>query len=195
MPIEIEAKMKLDDPAALSARLSTQGAERGPSVFEVNTYYDTADGSMKATDQGLRIRVATTHGPADREPQRSVIITHKGPREHGQLKSRTETEMRATDGDDAAALLRSLGFVPVLTFEKRREVWRVAGCEVDIDHLPLLGDYVEIEGPGDEQVLAVRTQLGLDEAPIVRGSYIGLLMDHLVATDNPSRYVTLRDSD
>ena len=94
---------------------------------------------------GLRLR--TNHDSAT--GTETHIITWKGPRQPGALKSREEVELTVTDPADAALLLEKLGYVKVLTFEKRRQSWQLGGCKVELDELPLLGSFVEVEGPGE----------------------------------------------
>lgn len=174
MNIEIEAKMRLADAAALEARLRELGATPVAELVETNTFFDTPQHALKSADRGLRVRTEQMSDGRSRS-----VITHKGPRAHGKLKSRSETEVVVEDAADAAALLTELGFFAVLSFEKRRRRWSIDGCLVEIDTLPHLGDFVEIEGPGDEAVLALRDKLGLADAPLVRASYIAMLVAHL----------------
>lgn len=169
--VEIEAKMKLTDPQPLIARLTDVGAARGASVVEHNTYFDTPDGSLKAADRGLRLRVEREVDTQDQE----IIITYKGPRAAGEVKSRQEIELVVADAQAARELIAALGFAAVRSFEKHRQHWRYQGCEIDIDTLPLLGRFVEIEGPSEQQVLAVREKLGLSSLPLIRESYIAML--------------------
>lgn len=173
--IEIEAKMPLADAAGLEARLVALGAVRGPGVLEVNTFFDTDQGQLKSTDSGLRLRVQRENGST--EPV--AYLTFKGPRTHGALKSRTEIEVTVGDARSAADLLMALGFVAGFSFEKRRRRWELDGCHVDLDELPYLGHFVEIEGPSESAVLAVRQRLGLGEVPMVRASYISMLSHYL----------------
>lgn len=175
MAVEIEAKMKLSDRAAMDAALAAAGAVRVAELHEVNTFYDTPQHALKSTDRGLRIRVEIDQVSQDRR----VIITHKGPRAHGKLKSRSETELTVTSEADAAAMLSTLGYHPVLSFEKRRVRYDLDGCRVELDTLPYLGEFVEIEGPSDDAVLGVRAKLGLGHEPMVRASYIAMLSDFL----------------
>lgn len=184
MPVEIEAKMPLRDVAVLEARLAQCGAALVTTFFEVNTYYDTPERTLRTLDQGLRLRVArqgpqAAEGAMGEGVEEVATLTHKGPRAHGMLKSRTETEAIVADADAAADFLGALGYVAVLSFEKRRRRWQLDGCHVDLDTLPCLGDFVEVEGPDEDSVLAVRTRLGLDTAPIIRSSYISMLVSHL----------------
>ena len=67
----------------------------------------------------------------------------------------------------------------MLTFEKRRTRYLLDGCRVEIDTLPHLGMYVEIEGATEEDVLAVRDKIGMADVPLIRASYIAMLLTHL----------------
>ena len=185
MPIEIEAKMRLHDPAALEATLRGLDAEFRADILEVNTFFDTPDNDLKAADEGLRVRVERT------DAGEQALITHKGPRTHGRLKSRSETQLEVADARDAGELLQALGYHPALTFEKRRRRWSIDGCLVELDTLPHLGEFVEIEGPTDEAVQALRDKLGLADAPLVPTSYIAMLRSHLLEHHLDQSYVPL----
>jgi adenylate cyclase class 2 len=172
--MEIEGKMRLTDPEAIQHQLRELGAEEHGRIFETNTVFDTDDGLLKSGDRGLRIRVEQREGE---EPV--VTITHKGPRAHGRLKNREETEVRVSDAQESASLLEALGYRPVLTFEKRRQRFELDACQIELDTLPLLGDFIEIEGPSGEAVMAVREKLELAESELVRTSYAAMLTAHL----------------
>jgi len=173
--IEIEAKMPLRDPEALRARLAAAGAQACPPLLENNTFFDTQEGGLKIADHGLRLRVEReAEGGRER-----VTLTHKGPRAHGKLKSRSETEVEVADARDAAGLLSALGYQAVFCFEKRRLGWHLDGCHVAVDELPYLGFYVEIEGKSDEAVLRVRERLGLGAVALIHASYISMLATHM----------------
>lgn len=170
MSPEIEAKMRLTDPAAIEQKLADLGGHHVATLVETNTYFDTQEHRLKSADQGLRIRVESLEDGSSR-----AIVTHKGPRAHGKLKSRTETEVGVEDARAAADLLKALGYLPVLSFEKRRRRWELDGCLVELDTLPYLGDFIEIEGPSDDTILAVRAKLGLADVPLIHASYIAML--------------------
>jgi adenylate cyclase class 2 len=190
MAVEIEAKMSVPDLASVRARLSELGAEPAGNNLETNTFFDTEDRSLLAADEGLRLR----HNQNKETGAEEHIITYKGPRQHGKLKSREEVEVTVANAQDASELLERLGFVRMLSFEKRRESWKLGGCKVELDELPYLGSFVEIEGPADEPVLAVREQLGLADRPIVKSAYIALLMGYLQERGNKKRVVTFADA-
>src|SRR4051812_45455811 len=185
MPVEIEAKMKVPDHASPRAQLQQLGATKVGEFLEINTFFDTEDRSLLAADHGLRIRVKRDVKTNTEE----FILTLKGPRLHGQLKSREETEVTVANARDMTTILEQLGFRVVLSFEKRRESWTLGGCHVELDEVPHLGTYLEIEGPGEEKVMKVREQLGLSDRPLVKASYIALLMTYLQEHGQSGRQV------
>lgn len=175
MPVEIEAKMSVDSHDAVRARLRECGARPAGSHFEVNTFFDTDDRSLLAADEGLRLRLQRD----DATGKERHIITWKGPRQPGPLKSREELELEVDGADAAVRLLERLGYLRTMSFEKRRESWEFKGCRIELDEVPHLGRFVEIEGPDDRTVLSVREDLGLSHRPLIKGGYIKLLTSHL----------------
>jgi adenylate cyclase class 2 len=175
MAVEIEAKMKVPDLSVVRDRLTAAGAVLVGKFLERNTFFDTDDRSLLAADEGLRIRSNLDTATA----KKTIIMTFKGPRQHGQLKSREERETTVGSETEAAAILEHLKLRKVLSFEKRRESWSLGACRVELDEVPYLGTFVEIEGPRDEAVLKVRDQLQLADRPIIRASYIAMLMTHI----------------
>ena len=192
MPLEIEAKMKLDDVAALEKRLTAAGAQHVVELLEVNTFFDTPRGKLKAGDEGLRIRLEKSTDGSHVE----ATITHKGPRAHGRMKTRDESEVVVADARAAATLLTALGFVSVLSFEKKRRRWTLDACRIEIDTLPYLGGFVEIEGPSEPVVLSVRKKLALDHLPMISASYISMLVTYLSENEIRADHIGLeRDAE
>jgi adenylate cyclase class 2 len=171
MAVEIEAKMAVPDHEPVREALRGRGARRVKRTNETNVFFDTEDRSLGAAGQGLRLR---TNRDAD-SGRATHVITHKGPLQAGQLKSREETEVVVDDPVATTRLFERLGLGITLSFEKRRETWELGACKVELDEVPHLGPYVEIEGPGEPEVLGVRESLGLADRPIIKTSYSGLL--------------------
>lgn len=176
MAVEIEAKMKLADREAMIQRLQAAGGAMVEELFETNVFFDTADGLLRNSDSGLRVRSEdNVNDPAASR----VVVTHKGPRLPGPIKQRAETEMDVLDPDDAAALLTALGFAEQIRFEKRRQRWRLDDCTIELDELPHIGQFIEIEGPGEESVMKVRRKLGLADEPMIREGYASMVWTFL----------------
>ena len=186
MSLEIEAKMKVADFDAVRKALVVSGATHVGAVLETNTFFDTPDRALLAQDKGLRLR--RTHD--QRTAEEHFIITVKGPAQAGPLKTREEAETNVDDGARAAGVLKALGFFPELSFEKRRESWTLDGCKIELDELPILGRFVEIEGPNEPTVMRVRQRLGLSELPPIKTGYISMLTRHLQETRDSRKSIT-----
>jgi adenylate cyclase class 2 len=186
--VEIEAKLKVNDLSVVRQRLEAIGGCLRSNVLESNMFFDTEDRALLAKDQGLRVR----HTLNRSSHEETTTITFKGPRRQGTLKSREERELKVGSVKDATSLLEALGYARVLTFQKRRESWLVKECDVELDELPYLGVYVEIEGPSEAAVLEVREMLQLSDRPLIRASYVALLMTHLQERNLNERVVIFK---
>ena len=171
MGLEIEAKMKVDDFDAVRRRLGENGAERVGAVLETNSFFDTPARSLRNADKGLRLRTARDVGTGVEK----FVITVKGAQRQGVLKTREEAEINVDRGDNAEEVLKALGFAPTLSFQKKRESWKLGGCKVELDELPLLGRFVEIEGPDEPAVMRVRETLRLSDHSLITTGYISML--------------------
>ncbi len=177
MGIEIEAKFRLADPAAMRAKLIAAGACPMGTVLENNTYFDTPDARLRRSDCGMRIR---TVRPTDGGVERSVL-THKGPRRAGELKIRAEEETAIESPDSARAILAGLGYQPTASFQKRRESFCLGAARIELDELPVLGFFLEIEADDEEGVQTARKILDLTDEPTITKTYIEMVTEHLAA--------------
>jgi adenylate cyclase class 2 len=172
--LEIEAKFAVADHVDLRRRLEAAGGQYIGRAQESNRFFDRPDGALRDAGCGLRVRAIR----AIDGPPRAATITFKGPRQPGELKIRPEHEVEVSDADAAAELLAHLGFVEFFRFEKRRETWKLDDCRVELDEVPRLGLFVEIEGPNEAAVQRARRALALDKADLIHESYLALLMRH-----------------
>lgn len=185
MAREIEIKVALDDPARLRARLHSLGAAGETPVFEVNSIFDTPDGRLRTARMALRLReirsvdrarvlrtVLTLKRPVDETEYRAGGVAPAG--KTGSAKIREEIETDVAGAPAMASILAALGYRPAVIYEKRRETFRCAACEIVIDELPCLGWFAEIEGPTQAAVESAAADLGLDAAPPIDDTYIAL---------------------
>jgi adenylate cyclase class 2 len=171
MPVELECKVRLDSHDPLRERLRAAGAIRVGRVLETNTIYDRDDGSLRRAGCGLRVRfVIALDGEAKRP-----TLTFKGPRQPGPFKRREEIEVAIADADAMAVILHALGFHERIIFEKRRESWRLGACHIELDELPRLGLFVEIEADDEATIRASLNDLGLDQAESIVTSYASMV--------------------
>jgi len=166
---EIEAKLKVDSLRQIVEKLVELGAEFLAEQLQTDCYFDDAQSTLKNSDKALRLRRQVT------DNTENVLLTYKGPKVKDNFKKRQEIEIEIKDADSAEKLLLSLGYEKALVFEKKRRIWRVGNCIVALDELPLLGDFVEIEGPDDERIVDVQKSLGLANVPHIVESYADLV--------------------
>lgn len=175
MPLEIEIKLRLESLDALRHSLTTVRATRVGMVREHNIFFDRPDRSLLAQDSGLRVRLTTS---AD-HPEPQALLTFKGPPQTSGLHARLAYDLHLTPHDQIIPLLEALGFTRTLSFEKFRESWTLDHCLIELDELPHLGTFAEIEGPSEPEVLAVQQKLDLQDHPPIKPSYIAMVAEWL----------------
>ncbi len=173
MRAEIEAKLKVDSLEEIKRKLTEVGAEFLEEQLQIDNYFDDANRALTKTDRCLRLRRMLV-GENER-----FFLTYKGAKEKNEFKKRQEIEIEVEDGNSAQKLLLLLGYNKALAFEKKRRIWRFGGCKVALDELPLLGFFLEIEGPDSEKIADVQRSLGLSELPPILESYASLMEEKL----------------
>lgn len=162
MSHEIECKIPVADHQAVLARLREVDAEHLETVLQTDTYYDSPDGRLRESGCGLRIRREELLQPGSRNDDHRPLVTFKGPRDtDATYKVRRETETRVDSGEAIDVVLQAMGVQPRMIIQKRRASFRVGHCQVELDELPLLGSFVEIEGRGESDVEQAIEMLGV----------------------------------
>jgi len=185
MHVEIEAKLKVDSLHEVEGRLAESGASFVREVVQTDWYFDTAGRELTRADKCLRLRVEKT-GSRER-----LVLAYKGPKEKDDFKKRQEDELEVNDAAAAESLLGGLGYRKALAFDKRRRLWSLQGCEVALDELPLLGVFVEIEGPDSGTIAQVQAMLALSDVPHTTDSYACLIGRELSRRGHGQREVHL----
>ena len=149
MSQEIEVKFKVDDFSAVRRALRRAGARYAATVIQTDSYYDTPDRMLLSRDCGLRIRrvrcLRSAGGKLDTRP----LLTAKGPARGGaKAKIRREIQTHLDDPEAVSEILRWVGLELTMLIQKRRTTYRLGPCVVELDELPVIGRFVEIESPG-----------------------------------------------
>jgi adenylate cyclase class 2 len=185
MHAEIEAKLKVDSLETVERKLAECAGTFLRETIQTDRYYDTPDREFTRTDKALRLRTDTKDG------RERFILAYKGPKERDDYKKRVEIEVEVDDADATESLLGALGYVKALAFNKRRRLYQLQGCEVALDELPLLGVFVEIEGPDSDAIARVQAQLGLSDVPHIMASYACLIDERLSQLAVQTREISL----
>ncbi|MFZ0034094.1 MAG: class IV adenylate cyclase [Sedimentisphaerales bacterium] len=169
MCVEIEAKLKVDSLKEIAEKLDGLGAEFLEEQLQTDYHFDDANMTLQKTDRCLRLRRQLVN-----EHER-FFLTYKGAKEKSEFKKRQEIEIEITDNDSIQKLFSALGYEKVLVIEKKRLFWQLGDCEVALDKLPLIGNFVEIEGPDEGKIADVQKSLGLSGLSHIKKSYSALI--------------------
>ncbi len=162
---ETEAKFYVRDLKKIELRLLELKAQLiQPRVHEVNLRFDNPDGSLRRDFKVLRLRKDT-----------EAKFTFKGPSEEreGGVMSRKEIEFTVGDFESAKQFLESLGYIPVVFYEKYRATYELKDIHIMLDELPY-GTFVEIEGENIQTLREVADLLGLNWNEMVKAGYHAL---------------------
>lgn len=176
--IEAELKAVVHSPEAVMRQLDERAAAR-VEVYR-DTYYDRPDGLPAMTGQELRVR--TVHG-AD---STRTMLTYKGTVVDEASGSKPEHETVVADSDATHEVLRGLGYVPVIAFEKRCRNYQLEerGRQLlaTLVRVPELdGVFLEVEtlvaehevGPALKDVRRVLAELGIGAEDLTTETYTG----------------------
>ncbi|MFH1616063.1 MAG: class IV adenylate cyclase [Planctomycetota bacterium] len=168
---EIEAKLKVESFEEVVSKLEENNGLFEAEQLQNDHYFDDHDRTLTKTDNCLRIRQQVSQG------RETIFLTYKGPKAATSLKQRDEIQIKIDDFEAGMKMLESLGYERVLFFQKRRQLWLLGPCRVSLDELPVIGTFVEIEGPGEEEIHVVQGRLGLSGASHIAKSYAEMICE------------------
>ena len=189
MPNELEAKLKVASLSPVRRALRAAGAEHIETVLQTDLYFDTPGAELRRSDCALRIRRCRHLRGKGKGESGGACVTFKGSRApHRRIKVRREVQTHVEDGDALAEVFGACGLKPVMKVQKRRASYRLGRCRIELDELPLIGCFVEVEGPSERAIAAARRKLSLEGRPILR-PYVELLAEHCRKNRLPCREI------
>ncbi|MFE9122466.1 class IV adenylate cyclase [Streptomyces sp. NPDC007172] len=174
--IEAELKARVHAPESVLKRLDERATVRA-EVYQ-DTYYDDPAGRLESGDQELRVR--TIHGTDETR----TLLTFKGAKVDEASGSKPEHETSVSDSEAVHAVLRGLGYVPLIKFEKRCRNYdlqangrKMLATLVRVPEID--GTFIELETLAEkddvdaalEDVRAVLGELGIEEDDLTTELY------------------------
>ncbi len=161
---ETEAKFFVRSLQSIELRLLELKAQLiQPRVHEINYRFDFPNGELRNNKKVLRLR-----------QDEQAKITFKGASQEVEgVMSREEIEFVVEDFDKAKKLFESIGFVPVVFYEKFRRTYELNETHIMLDELPY-GEFVEIESNNINEIKNVSKLLGLNWDMIIKAGYHAL---------------------
>ena len=163
---EIEIKFVVKDTKIVSEKLRKLGFRVAVGRHhEKNYLLDDASGALQKSGKLLRIRKTPS----------AQTVTYKGPiSPKSKLKHREEIECRVENADVLMRILEEAGFKVRTEYSKYRTVFEKEGLSISLDETEA-GNYLEVEGPSDEEITKLGEKLGYSEDDFVRRTYAELI--------------------
>jgi len=163
---EIEIKFVVKETKAITEKLRKLGFRIAAGRHrEKNFLFDDMAESLKQQGKLLRIR---------RTPS-AQTLTYKGPiSAASKLKHREEVECRIEDADVLLRILEHIGFKVRTEYSKYRTVFQKDDFSISLDETEA-GNYIEVEGPSEEEIIKLGEKLGYSERDFVRRTYAELI--------------------
>ena len=184
--IEIEVKLKIEDPAYLEKCLLDRGYIFIETLRETDTYFDGGINGIKKSGQALRVR-RTVDCSTGKEHS---SITFKGEKLDKVSMARSELETVVKSGETAERILCALGFFPVQpTVIKNRKILRYKDISACIDDVEGLGTFLELEIMAEseearpealDRIEKILKSIGYTMADTTRASYMSQLQKLLI---------------
>lgn len=148
-----------------------------PRVHEINYRFDFPNNELRNNQKVLRLR-----------KDEQAKLTFKGVSVEGEsgVMSREEIEFVVENFDKAKQLLESLGFKPVVFYEKFRTTYELNETHIMLDELPY-GEFVEIESSDITAIKKVSDLLNLNWNVMVKAGYHALF-DRVASGYNLDRW-------
>ena len=163
---EIEIKFAVKDTKIVTEKLRKLGFRIAVGRHrEKNYLFDDSSGSLRKSGKLLRVRKTPS----------SQTLTFKGPiSTTSKLKRRDELECRVEDADVLMRILQGAGFQIHTEYSKYRTVFEKDKFNISLDETEA-GNYLEVEGPSEEEVTKIGEKLGYSEKDFVRRTYAELI--------------------
>jgi predicted adenylyl cyclase CyaB len=163
---EIEIKFVVKETKTITEKLRKLGFRIAAGRHrEKNYLFDDAAGTLQKSGKLLRIR---------RTPS-AQTVTYKGPiSPKSKLKHREEVECKIENADVLIRIFEEIGFKVRTEYSKYRTVFEKDGFNISLDETEA-GNYLEVEGPSDEEITKLGEKLGYSEQDFVRRTYAELI--------------------
>ena len=120
MSVEVEIKLKIEDPEQLIEKLEGLGFIKGEQLLESDTYFTSENHDFVKLGEALRVRQIRN---VDTD-EISAVITYKGKKLDDRSMAREELELEIPDAEVGKTLLQRIGFYSVPVLEKKRWYFR-----------------------------------------------------------------------
>jgi adenylate cyclase class 2 len=165
--LEIEVKIRVNDPEEAISRLAKAGAAlHRARCLEVNTLYDLPGDPLFQRRSALRLRTCG----------RKATLTYKGPPQKSRkFKVREEFETEVKNARHTQRILKALGYRNVFQYQKHRTVYRTKKISICLDETAV-GCFLELEGERSD-IVRFAERLGYTKQDFITTDYISMIKE------------------
>jgi len=155
--IEIERKILNIDKISIIDSLTKLGAEKIFDGLITTKYFDYPDLRFKKQNELLRVRLL------DNEKVELVFKCDRKVEGECGIFNEKQISIDPNEWDNIIDILRSIGFIETLSFEKKRCEFKLTNEEItfELDEYPTMDPLLEIEAPDIETINSMVTKLNL----------------------------------
>lgn len=163
--MEIEVKIKIENPEQLKDKLAELGAILIKERYqEENTLYDSSSRSLYKRQCALRLRFEN----------RKTFLTFKGPPlKSRKFKIRQEYETEVKNRKQCKKILKELGFILAFSYNKHRSVYKKKNLKICLDETSI-GNFMELEGERQD-IVRFAHSLNFSKEDFIKLDYIQLI--------------------
>ncbi|MBD3159588.1 MAG: class IV adenylate cyclase [Candidatus Lokiarchaeota archaeon] len=189
MPVEVEIKVKIEDPTGLEETLLETGGTLLKSEEHEDLYLDHPQYSFADTDEALRIRKIISE-PLPGEDSMKLTpryeLTYKGAKMDSISKTREELSVGIDSGKTMETILEAVGFTKVARVRKERSYFCIDDISLALDCVENLGWFLEAEKVVEDKQRMESSRTALfelldrllsGEYESIRESYLELLLN------------------
>lgn len=167
MVTEVEVKFLVEDFRMIRAKLRKMRARLAWKGRNPTLYFDVPSATLRKAGKILRLQKRPGH------PGKLTLKSGTG-RKDRRYKIQKEWKVTVTDFDAVRDILKSIGFVVVFRYMKKREHWLLRDAAIELDELDDGRRFVEIEG-SKKRIAELARVFGLDWNNSTSVSYFDLL--------------------
>lgn len=147
--------------------------------FQRDTYYDTLDMQLQSKDFVVRVR----------EHNGIAYVALKSPRIYMSefVQKRIELEFAVDNVDNIITQIHSQDLKPIAIIEKKRITLKEHDFVIEVDELPYIGSFIEIESKSADKVDEIYESLNIEKLEKIKRNYGELLDEKLNELGLPLR--------
>jgi predicted adenylyl cyclase CyaB len=155
--LEIEAKILEVDKKKLEADLRRLGAKNLGERKVVSKFFDFPKNSLRKKGTCLRLRL----------DQAKAVLAVKKKKGKARLKELDEFEVEVSDFKETRRMLSLIGLKEDSSITKMRTSFKLGPAKIELDKIPGIPLFAEIEAPSEKQVVAVAKKLGFSKKQLL----------------------------